>query len=122
MRDYRALMVMKMNPYFPLHHHPNLFLVPHLKQRLLRLLPHPQQQWRASRVEEEIISESEAPSPIQKAHPPQQIICNLNERVTHSLRSAHLSFFSNTLFVTLFEPRNVGHTLSDSSWVNVMYE
>jgi hypothetical protein len=42
--------------------------------------------------------------------------------VTRSSRSAHLSFFLNTLFVALFEPRNVGHTLSYSSWVNVMYE
>jgi hypothetical protein len=38
----------------------------------------------ASRVEGEIISEPEAPSHIQKAHPPQQIIDNLNERVTWS--------------------------------------
>jgi hypothetical protein len=76
----------------------------------------------ASPVEGEIISEPRAPSHIQKAHPPQQIIVNLNERVTRSLRSAHLSCFSNTLFVALFEPRNVGHTLSDSSWVNAMHE
>jgi hypothetical protein len=37
---------MKMNHYFLLYHHPSLFLLPHLKQRLLRLLPLPQQQWR----------------------------------------------------------------------------
>jgi hypothetical protein len=42
-------------------------------------------------VEGEIISESGAPSHIQKAHPPQQIIGNLNEMVTQSSRSAHLS-------------------------------
>jgi hypothetical protein len=47
---------------------------------------------------------------------------NLNERVTHSSRSAHLFCFLNTLFVTLFEPRDVGHSLSDSSWVNAMHE
>jgi hypothetical protein len=76
----------------------------------------------ASRVEGEIISDLGAPSPIQKAHPPQQIIGNLNEIVTHSLRSAHLSCFSNTLFVALFEPQDVGHTLSDLSWVNAMHE
>jgi hypothetical protein len=69
----------------------------------------------ASRVEGEIISESGAPSHIQKAHPPQQIIGNLNERVTRSLSSTHLFFFSNTLFVALFEPRDVGHILSDLS-------
>jgi GTP1/Obg family GTP-binding protein len=76
----------------------------------------------ASWVEGEIISESGAPSHIQKAHPTQQIIGNLNERVTHSSRLAHLSRFTNTLFVVLFEPRDVGHALSDSSWVNVMHE
>jgi hypothetical protein len=76
----------------------------------------------ASRVEREIIYEPGAPSHIQKVYPPQQIIGNLNERVTCSSRSAHLSCFSNTLFVALFEPRDVGHTLSDSSWVNAMHE
>jgi hypothetical protein len=73
-------------------------------------------------VEGEIISELGAASHIHKAHPPQQIIGNLNERVTHSSRLAHLSFFSNTLFVALFEPRDIGHALFDSSWVNVMLE
>jgi hypothetical protein len=77
---------------------------------------------KASRVEREIISEPGAPSHIQKAHPPQQIIGNLNERVTCSSMLAHLSCFSNTLFVALFEPRDVGHAFSDSSWVNVMHE
>jgi hypothetical protein len=76
----------------------------------------------ASQVEGEIISEPGAPSHIQKAHSPQQIIGNLNERVARSLRSAHLSCFSNTLFVALFEPQDVGHTLSDSSWDNVMHK
>jgi hypothetical protein len=76
----------------------------------------------ASRVEGEIISKPGAPSHIQKVHPPHQIIGNLNERVTRSSRSAHLSCFSNTLFVALFEPRDVGHDLSDLSWVNDMHE
>jgi hypothetical protein len=58
----------------------------------------------ASQFEGEIISEPGAPSHIQKVHPPQQIIGDLNERVTHSSKSAHLSCFSNTLFVALFEP------------------
>jgi hypothetical protein len=76
----------------------------------------------ASRVEGEIIFEPGAPSHIHKTHPPQQIIGNLNERVTHFSRSAHLSYFSNTLFVALFEPQDVGHALSDSSWINAMHE
>jgi hypothetical protein len=77
---------------------------------------------KASRVEGEIISELGAPSHIHKAHPPQQIIDNLNERATRSSRSAHLSYFTNTLFVPLFKPRDVGHALSNSSWVNAMHE
>jgi hypothetical protein len=36
--------------------------------------------------------------------------------------SAHLSCFTNTLFVSLFEPRDVGHALSDLSWINAMHE
>jgi hypothetical protein len=76
----------------------------------------------ASRVEGEIISERKAHSHIQRRHPPHQMTGNLNERVTRYSRSAHLSCFLNTLFVALFEPSDVGHTLSDSSWVNVMHE
>jgi hypothetical protein len=30
--------------------------------------------------------------------------------------------FTNTLFLALFEPRDVGHALSNLSWVNVMHE
>jgi hypothetical protein len=46
----------------------------------------------------------------------------MNERVTRSSRLAHLSCFTNMLFVALFEPRDVGHALSNSSWVNTMHE
>jgi hypothetical protein len=53
----------------------------------------------ASWVEGEIIPEQGAPSHIQKAHPPQHIIGKLNERVTRYSRSAHLSCFTNTLFL-----------------------
>jgi hypothetical protein len=74
-----------------------------------------------SRVEGEIIFKPGAPSHIQKAHTPQHIISNLNKRVIHPSRSAHLSCFSNTLFVALFEPQDVGHTFSNSSWVNAMH-
>jgi hypothetical protein len=76
----------------------------------------------ASGIEGEINSENGAPSHIQKAHLPQQIIGNLNESVTQSSRLAHLSCFTNTLFVALFEPRDVGRALSDSSWVNAVHE
>jgi hypothetical protein len=51
----------------------------------------------------EIISKQGALSHIQKVHPPQQIIGNLNERVTWSSMSAQLSCF-NMLFVAPFGP------------------
>jgi hypothetical protein len=76
----------------------------------------------ASQVEREIVSKSGAPSHVQKAHPPQQIIGNLNEKITRSSRLAHLSYFTNTLFVALFEPQDIGHALSNLSWVNAMHE
>jgi hypothetical protein len=76
----------------------------------------------ASRVEGEIVSMPGALSHIQKAHSPQQIIANLNERVTRYSRSARLSCFLDMLFVALFEPRDIRHSLSNSSWVNGMYE
>jgi hypothetical protein len=76
----------------------------------------------ASGIVGEINSENGAPSHIQKAHPPQQIIDNLNKKVTRSSRLAHLSCFTNILFVALFEPRDIGHTLFDSSWVKDMHE
>jgi hypothetical protein len=76
----------------------------------------------ASQVEGEIASERGGPSHIQKRHPPHQIIGNLNERVTRSSSSAHFFCFSNTLFVAPFELRDIGHALSDSSWVNAMHE
>jgi hypothetical protein len=50
MSNYRASTVMKMNHYFQLHHHPSFFLLPYLKQRLFRLPPLPQQQWRCHRL------------------------------------------------------------------------
>jgi hypothetical protein len=46
----------------------------------------------------------------------------MNERVTQSSRSVHLSCFTNTLFVGLFKPRDIGHALSDLSLVNAMHE
>jgi hypothetical protein len=76
----------------------------------------------ASWVEGEIVFELRALSHIQKVYPPQQIVGNLNERVTRSSRSAHLSCFLNTVFAALFEHRDVGHALSDLSWVNAMHE
>jgi hypothetical protein len=35
---------------------------------------------------------------------------------------AHLYYFTNTLFIALFESRGVEHALSDSSWVNAIHK
>jgi hypothetical protein len=52
-----------------------------------------------SGIEVGINSDYGATSHIQKAYPPQQIIGNLNKKVTRSSRSTHLSCFTNTLFL-----------------------
>jgi hypothetical protein len=46
MRNYMASTVMKIIYYVLLHHHPSMFLLSHLKHRLLRLLSFSLQQWR----------------------------------------------------------------------------
>jgi hypothetical protein len=103
MRDYRASTVMEMNHYFPLHHHQACSCFT-LESKAPQATTSSTTAVEVSRVEGEIISESGASSQVQKAHPPQQIICNLNERVTHSSWSAHLAYFTNALIVALFEP------------------
>jgi hypothetical protein len=36
--------------------------------------------------------------------------------------SSSLLLFEYTLFFALFDPRDVGHALSDPSWVNAMHD
>jgi hypothetical protein len=72
-------------------------------------------------VEGEATSSREAPQHIQHRHPPQQMIGELHEQVTRS-RSQHISHFAHSAFVATFEPRDVGHDLSDPNWVNAMHE
>jgi hypothetical protein len=76
----------------------------------------------ASRVEGRSSSSREPPLTFRRYIHLSKFIGNLNERVTRSSWSAHLSCFSNTLFVALFEPRDIGYALSDSSWINAMHE
>jgi hypothetical protein len=66
MRNYRASTVIKMNHYFHLHNHPSLFLLPHLKQRLLRLLPLLQQQWRRHGLRGRSSPSRELPLPFKR--------------------------------------------------------
>jgi hypothetical protein len=72
-------------------------------------------------VEGEVTLAREAPCRIQRAHPPQQMIGNLNECTTRS-KVTQISHFAHSAFVASFEPRDIGHALSDSNWVNAMHE
>ena len=72
-------------------------------------------------VEGEVTSAREAPRLVRQAHPPQHIIGNLNERTTRS-KVNQISHFAHSAFVASFEPRDVGHALSDPNWVNAMHE
>jgi hypothetical protein len=46
-----------------------------------------------------------------------KIIGNMNERTTRS-RVRNNSHFSHAAFVATFEPKDIGHALSDHNWVN----
>jgi hypothetical protein len=72
-------------------------------------------------VEREATFSREAPLHIQRDHPPQQMIGELSERVTRS-RYQQMSHFAHSTFVASFEPRDVGHALSDPNWINFMHE
>ena len=63
----------------------------------------------------------EAPRHIQRRHPPQQMLGDLNERVTRS-KVTCIAGFAYSAFVASFEAKYVGHALSDSNWVNAMLE
>src|SRR6185312_4943816 len=72
-------------------------------------------------VEGEATSAREAPRHIQRRHPPQQMLGDLNERVTRS-KVTSITGFAHSAFVASFEPKDIGHALSDSNWVNIMHE
>jgi hypothetical protein len=72
-------------------------------------------------AEGEVVSRREAPRRIQVDHPPSRIISDINERTTQ-LRSRNVSHFSHSAFVATFEPKDIGHALSDPNWVNAMHE
>jgi hypothetical protein len=72
-------------------------------------------------AEGEVVSRREEPRRIQVDHPPSTIIGDINERTTRS-RSRNVSHFAHSAFVATFEPKDIGHTLSNPSWVNAMHE
>jgi hypothetical protein len=54
-------------------------------------------------------------------HPASRIIGNMNERTTRS-RVRNNSHFAHAAFVATFEPKDIGHALSDHNWVNSIHE
>jgi hypothetical protein len=72
-------------------------------------------------VEGEVASRREPPRWGQVDHPASRIIGNLNERTTRS-RVRNNSHFAHAAFVATFEPKDIGHTLSDHNWANSMHE
>jgi hypothetical protein len=53
-------------------------------------------------------------------HPASRIISNINACTTRS-RVRNISHFSHAAFVATFDPKDIGHTLSDHNWVNSMH-
>jgi hypothetical protein len=72
-------------------------------------------------VEGEVASRREPPQRVQVDHPASRIIGDMNERTTRS-RVRNNSHFAHAAFVPTFEPKDIGHALSDHNWVNSMHE
>jgi hypothetical protein len=66
-------------------------------------------------------SRREPPRRVQVDHPASRIIGDMNERSTRS-RVQNNSHFAHAAFVATFEPKDIGHALSDHNWVNSMHE
>jgi hypothetical protein len=54
-------------------------------------------------------------------HPASRIIGDMNERTKRS-RVRNNSHFAHAALVATFEPKDIGHTLSDHNWVDLMHE
>jgi hypothetical protein len=72
-------------------------------------------------IEEEVASRREPPRRVQMDHPASRIISDMNERTTRS-RVRNNSHFAHDAFVATFEPKYIGHALSDDNCVNSMHE
>jgi hypothetical protein len=72
-------------------------------------------------VEGEVASRREPPRRVQVDNPASRIIGDMNERTTQS-RVRNNSHFAHAAFVATFEPKDIGHALSDHNWVNLMHE
>jgi hypothetical protein len=72
-------------------------------------------------IEGEVASKREPPRRVQVDHPASRIIGDMNERTTWS-RVRNNPHFAHAAFVATFEPKDIGHALSDHNWVNSMHE
>jgi hypothetical protein len=72
-------------------------------------------------VEGEVASRREPPRRVQVDHPASRIIGDINKRTTQS-RVRNNSHFAHAAFVATFEPKDIGHTLSDHNCVNLKHE
>jgi hypothetical protein len=79
------------------------------------------QDQRQATIEGEVASRREPPRRVQVDHPASRIICDMNECTTRS-RVRNNSHFAHAAFIATFEPKYIGHTLSDHNWVNLMHE
>lgn len=57
---------------------------------------------------------------IQRRHPPEQMIGELDKRVLRNRYSSDASH-AHAAFVSSFEPQDISHALSDESWINAMH-
>jgi hypothetical protein len=72
-------------------------------------------------VQGEVASRPEPPRRVQVDHPASRIIGDMNECTTRS-RVRNNSHFAHAAFVATFEPKDIGHALSDHNWVNSMHK
>jgi hypothetical protein len=72
-------------------------------------------------VEGEVAPRREPPRRVQVDHLASRIIGDMNECTTRS-RVWNNSHFAHAAFVATFEPKDIGHSLSDHNWVNSMHE
>jgi hypothetical protein len=72
-------------------------------------------------LEEEVALRQEPLWRVQVDHPALRVIGDMNERTTRS-RIRNNSHFAHASFVSTFEPKDIGHALSDHNWVNLMHE
>jgi hypothetical protein len=74
-----------------------------------------------STVEGEVASRREPPRRVQVDHLASRINGDMSERTTRS-RVRNNSHFAHAAFVATFEPKDIGHSLSDHNWLNSMHE